>query len=73
MGVKIQVSDSLADDLMDGGHGIPVDGEAADGNVAAVLDIFLDGIAQGHDFVITCIHAPYDLLHGSFLINGSET
>jgi hypothetical protein len=42
---------ALADDLVDGGHGIAVDGEAADGDVAAVRDIALDGLPERHGFV----------------------
>ena len=43
---EVQVLDPAARDLVDGGHRVAVDGEAADGELAAVGDEALDGLAR---------------------------
>jgi len=56
VGIDVQVLDPLADDLVDGRHGVAVDGEPADGDVRTVLHIGPDGLGQGHDFIRSYIH-----------------
>jgi hypothetical protein len=56
VGIDVEILDSLADHLVDGRHGVSIDGEPADGDVRSVLYIGLDGLGQGHDFIRSYIH-----------------
>ena len=52
---EVQVLDAAAGDLVDDGHRVAVDGEAADGDLVAVVHEALDGFADGHELAVEAV------------------
>ena len=52
---EVQVLDAAAGDLVDRRHRVAGDGEAADGDLAAVGHEALDGLADGHELAVEAV------------------
>ena len=69
MGITMEIFFTLPDNLVNGSHGISIDGKATDRNMTTVSDISGDCLLECHDFFVIGIHLYNSLMDATYALS----